>query len=142
MRKKGVLFGVVVAVLLLMLSTAQAATKIKVGVLKLTSSAPIFIAVEKGFFKEQGLDIDQVFFRSAQPVAVAMASGDIVVGATGITAGLYNAIAGGVKMKIVADKGREWEGYQLCGIMVSKKAWDKGLRTLKEIGRASWRERG
>ncbi len=130
---KGVLFGVVVAALLLMLSTAQAATKVKVGVLKLTSSAPIFIAVEKGFFKEQGLDIEQVFFRSAQPVAVAMASGDIVVGATGITAGLYNAIAGGVKMKIVADKGREWEGYQLCGIMVSKKAWNNGLRTLKDL---------
>ncbi|NQU14670.1 MAG: ABC transporter substrate-binding protein [Desulfobacteraceae bacterium] len=133
MRKKDVLFGVVVVALLLMLSTAQAATKVKVGVLKLTSSAPIFIAVEKGFFKEQGLDIEQVFFRSAQPVAVAMASGDIVVGATGITAGLYNAIAGGFKMKIVADKGREWEGYQLCGIMVSKKAWDKGLRTLKDL---------
>jgi NitT/TauT family transport system substrate-binding protein len=133
MRRKVILLGVVAATLLLMLSTAQAETKVKMGVLKLTSSAPIFIAVEKGFFKEQGLDIEQVFFRSAQPVAVAMASGDIVVGATGITAGLYNAIAGGIKMKIVADKGREWKGYQLCGIMVSNKSWDNGLRTLKDL---------
>lgn len=133
MRRKVILFGVMAATLLLMLSTAQAETKVKMGVLKLTSSAPIFIAVEKGFFKEQGLDVEQVFFRSAQPVAVAMASGDIVVGATGITAGLYNAIAGGIKMKIVADKGREWKGYQLCGIMVSNKSWDNGLRTLKDL---------
>jgi len=133
MKKRCILFVVVAATLLLILSTAQAATKIKVGVLRLTSSAPIFIAVEKGFFKEQGLDIKQVFFRSAQPVAVAMASRDIVVGATGITAGLYNAIAGGVKMKIVADKGREWKGYQLCAIMVSNKAWNTGLRTLKDL---------
>ena len=133
MKIQGVKFGVVAALLLLTFSTAHAGKKVRVGVLKLTSSAPVFIAKEKGFFKEQGLDIEQVFFRSAQPVAVAMASGDIVVGATGITAGLYNAIAGGFKMKIVADKGREWEGYQLCGIMVSKKAWDQGLRTLKDL---------
>ncbi|HDZ90566.1 MAG TPA: ABC transporter substrate-binding protein [Deltaproteobacteria bacterium] len=133
MKKCSLFIAVAMALLLLTLSTAHAGEKLRVGVLKLTSSAPIFIAVEKGFFKEQGLDIEQVFFRSAQPVAVAMASGDIVVGATGITAGLYNAIAGGFKMKIVADKGREWEGYQLCGIMVSKKAWDKGLRTIKDL---------
>ena len=44
-----------------------------------------------------------------------------------------NAIAGGIKMKIVADKGREWKGYQLCGIMVSNKSWDNGLRTLKDL---------
>lgn len=133
MGRKSFLFAVAICVLLLGLSTAQAGTKVKVGVLKLTSSAPIFIGVEKGFFKQQGLDVQQVFFRSAQPVAVAMASGDIGVGATGITAGLYNAIAGGVKIKIVADKGREWKGYKLCAIMVSNKAWKAGLRSIKDL---------
>ncbi len=133
MKWKGLTITIIACVFMAFFQEAKAVTKLRVGVLKLTSSAPIFIAVEKGFFKEQGLDVKQVFFRSAQPVAVALASGDIVVGATGITAGLYNAIAGGVEMKIVADKGREWKGYQLCGIMVSNKAWNQGIRTLKDL---------
>jgi NitT/TauT family transport system substrate-binding protein len=66
-------------------------------------------------------------------VAVALASGDIELGATGLTAGLYNAIAGGLEATIVADKGRVWPGYQLVGLMVSNQAWNEGLRTLKDL---------
>src|SRR5687768_14765381 len=35
-------------------------TKIRVGYIGLTCEAPIFTAVEKGFFKEEGLDVELV----------------------------------------------------------------------------------
>src|ERR1700742_3690614 len=35
-------------------------TKIRVGYIGLTCEAPIFPAVEKGFFKEEGLDVELV----------------------------------------------------------------------------------
>src|SRR5260370_18408452 len=35
-------------------------TKIRVGYIGLTCEAPIFTAVEKGFFKEEGLDVEMV----------------------------------------------------------------------------------
>ncbi len=114
-------------------AAAGGPVKLKAGVLRLTSSVPMFIAQEKGFFAEEGLEVEFAFFKSAQPVAVAMASGDIQIGATGITAGLYNAVAGGFKMTLVADKGRVWPGYQLVGLMVSNDAWAKGLKTLKDL---------
>ena len=41
----------------------------RVGVLKLTSSAPIFLGVEKGFFKEFGVEPELVFFQAAAPIA-------------------------------------------------------------------------
>src|SRR4051794_17538225 len=41
---------------------AQTALKAKVGVLRLSSSAPVFIAQDKGYFKEAGLDIELKFF--------------------------------------------------------------------------------
>ena len=44
---------------------------IKVGVLKLTSSAPIFVGVEKGFFKEFGVEPELVYFQAAAPIARA-----------------------------------------------------------------------
>lgn len=118
---------------LLAAGPAGAETKLTAGVLRLTSSAPMFIAQEKGFFKAEGLNVEFAFFKSAQPIAVAMASGNIQIGATGITAGLYNAVLGGVPLTLVADKGRVWPGYQLVGLMVSNKAWDQGLRKLEDL---------
>jgi NitT/TauT family transport system substrate-binding protein len=41
-------------------SNSSGLTKIKVGYIGLTCEAPIFTAVEKGFFKEEGLDVEMV----------------------------------------------------------------------------------
>ena len=41
--------------------------KAKVGVLRLSSSAPVFVAQDKGYFKDAGLDIELKFFDAAQP---------------------------------------------------------------------------
>src|SRR5260370_5328725 len=51
--------------------------KAKVGVLRLSSSAPVFIAQDKGYFRDAGLDVELKFFDAAQPIAVATTSGDI-----------------------------------------------------------------
>src|ERR1044071_7023317 len=40
--------------------SANDASKIRVGYIGLTCEAPIFTAVEKGFFKEEGLDVSLV----------------------------------------------------------------------------------
>lgn len=91
---------------------------VEIGMLKLTSTAPLFIAIEKGFFEEEGIDAKEVWFDAAQPIAVATTSGDVDVGATGITASLYNMVAGGEELLIVADKGREQAGYSSTAILV------------------------
>ena len=123
----------VVGALLLFASAAQAQDKVKVGVLKLTSSAPIFIGVDKGFFKEFGVEPELVFFQAAAPIATALAAGQIEVGATGLTAALYNIVLGGQKLWIVADKGREWPGYPLTAIVVQKELAESGLRSVADL---------
>jgi len=133
----------VVALLVLVLAAAPVlagsaeaqapAGPVKVGVLKLTSSAPIFVGVEKGFFKEFGVEPELVYFQAAAPIATALAAGQLDVGATGLTAALYNIVLGGEKLWIVADKGREWPGYPLVAIVVQKELWDGGLRSIKDL---------
>jgi NitT/TauT family transport system substrate-binding protein len=133
----------VVALLVLVLAAAPVlagsaeaqapAGPVKVGVLKLTSSAPIFVGVEKGFFKEFGVEPELVYFQAAAPIATALAAGPLDVGATGLTAALYNIVLGGEKLWIVADKGREWPGYPLVAIVVQKELWDGGLRSIKDL---------
>jgi NitT/TauT family transport system substrate-binding protein len=114
-------------------AAAQAPAKVKVGVLKLTSSAVVFLGVEKGYFREFGIQPELEFFQAAQPIAVALASGDVQVGATGLTAGLYNIVAGGVRIWIVADKGREWPDHNLTALVVRKDLHDNGVRTMREL---------
>ncbi len=106
---------------------------IRVGLLKLASSAPLFIAHERGYFRDEGLDVEFKWFQSSQPIAVAMAAREVEVGATGLTAGLYNLVAGGVRMVIVADKGREAPGFLLNGFLVRKALYDGGVRSLKDL---------
>jgi NitT/TauT family transport system substrate-binding protein len=112
---------------------SQGLTTVKVGLLKLSSSAPIFIGMEKGFFEAEGIRVEPVWFKSAQPIALATASGDIDIGATGLTAGLYNSVSQGIKIAIVADKGREWPGYRLTALMVDREQWQSGLKELKDL---------
>jgi NitT/TauT family transport system substrate-binding protein len=119
--------------LLLDPASASAPARVKVGVLKLTSSAPIFVGVEKGFFKEFGVEPELVYFQAAAPIATALAAGQLDVGATGLTAALYNIVLGGEQLWIVADKGREWPGYPLVAIVVQKELWDAGLRSVKDL---------
>ena len=110
-----------------------AMTTVKVGALRLSSTAPIFIGMDKGFFEAERIKVEPVWFKAAAPIAVAMASGDIDVGATGLTAALYNSIAQGMKITVVADKGREWPGYKLTAIIVNPEQWKAGVRDLKDL---------
>jgi NitT/TauT family transport system substrate-binding protein len=89
--------------------------------------------MDKGFFEAEGIKVEPIWFKAAQPIAVATATGDIDVGATGLTAGLYNSIAQGMKIAVVADKGREWPGYKLTALLVSTEQWKAGVRDLKDL---------
>src|SRR6202045_3995641 len=106
--------------------------KAKVGVLRLSSSAPVFIAQDKGYFREAGLEIELKFFDAAQPIAVATTSGDIDFGITAFTAGLYN-LAGKGTLKVIGGMSREKAGYPLIGFFASNNAYAAGLKTPKDL---------
>ena len=61
--------------------------KIKVGALRFTSHSGSFIAYERGYFAKAGLDVEFKFFQAAQPMAVAIASGDIDYAVTAVSGG-------------------------------------------------------
>ncbi|WP_243633271.1 ABC transporter substrate-binding protein [Paenibacillus xerothermodurans] len=111
-------------------SAQKEAVALDIGMLKLASSAPLFIGIEKGFFKEQNIDVKAKWFEAAQPIAVATAGNNVDVGATGITASLYNMVAAGQKLLIVADKGREQKGYSSTALMVHK---DSPIASIEEL---------
>jgi NitT/TauT family transport system substrate-binding protein len=117
---------------LLLPFAAQAQTKVSVGALRLTSSGPIFIALDKGYFREQGLDVELKLFTAAAQPPLAVVSGDVDFAITGLTASFYNLAAkGGVK--IIGAQSREEPGFNLVAYMVTNDAYAKGFRSLKDF---------
>ena len=114
------------------IARAEEPMKATIGVLRLSSSAPVFIAEDKGYFRDAGLNIELKFFDAAQPIAVATTSGDVDFGVTAFTAGLYN-LAGKGTLKVIGGMSREKAGYPLIGYFASPKAYDAGLKSPKDL---------
>lgn len=111
---------------------AAAADKVKVAVVSSLGSAPIYIAQAKGYFKDEGLDAELVHFDSAQPVAVAVAAGDIDFGATGLTGAFFTFADNGV-LKLIGAGTWERPGFQGLGLIASNQAWDSGVKTIAAL---------
>ncbi len=54
---------------------AQAAPKIRIGFWPVAAGLPFFVAIEKGYFKEAGLEVEPLKFAGAQQVMEAMLAG-------------------------------------------------------------------
>jgi NitT/TauT family transport system substrate-binding protein len=111
-----------------------AAQAITVGATSSTSDAPIYIADKKGYFRAEGLDVKVVNFRSAADMVAPLGAGQIEAGAGSASAGLYNAVARGIKIKIVADKASSAPGYGATKILIRKDHVESGrYKTLADL---------
>ena len=136
--------AVLVSVLVFLLSwggsVSQAATtgrepiSLKVALLPFLSFAPFFIAIQEGYFAEQGLEIEFIRFKTDGEHLVPLSQGMIDVAGGAVTAGFFNAVARGMNLQIVADKGHVRKGGGYTGMLVQKDLWEKGeLVTLADL---------
>jgi|SRR5579864_2213996 len=125
---------VAAGVLLLALdwSAPAAADHVKIGIVSSLGSAPIFVAFERGFFKDEGLEVELVPFQSAQPVAVAAASGDIDFGSTGLTMAFFTLANQGA-LKLIGAGTWERSGFYGLGFLVSNQAYAAGVKTFEDL---------
>jgi len=113
-------------------TTAMAGEKITIAALTFISSSPLFIAQEKGYYKDEDLDVEFKFFRAAQPVAVSIVSGDADFGVTAFTAGFFN-LAGKGALKVIGAQFREEKGFDGSAILVSNKAFEAGFTSVDQF---------
>lgn len=74
---------------------------IRVGFLPYLSNAPLMIAMDEGYFRDEGLDVQLV----PNPPTLALAHGDIDANPNILTTSVLTAVARGAEIRIVADKG-------------------------------------
>lgn len=118
--------GLVAAAAGLVAGGAMAADAVTIGATRLASQAPTFIAHDRGYFEDEGIDAEIAFFESAQPIAVAIASGDVDYGITAITGGLVN-LAEKDAVRVIGGALVEEPGIDGNMILVSQKAFDEGV---------------
>jgi ABC-type nitrate/sulfonate/bicarbonate transport system substrate-binding protein len=81
---------------------------VKIAVLGSESDAGIYLADEMGFFAAQGLRIQYEQLGTASEMVPLLSTGQIDVSGPAINAATLNALARGVEIKLVADKGSVW----------------------------------
>src|SRR5215468_1432802 len=92
-------------------SGAQAADKVAVGTGGSASDAPFYIAYDRGFFKDEGLDVDLIVLDSGAKVIAPLGTGELDVGSGALSVGFWNALVRGVKFRIFDDSGNTEKGY-------------------------------
>jgi NitT/TauT family transport system substrate-binding protein len=107
--------------------------KVVVGALPFTSHAGSFVALQRGYFAEAGLDVELKFFQAAQPMAVAIASGDVDFGVTAISGGLISLAQKGA-VKVIGGALSEEPGIDGQKILASDKAFRDGLTSPAALG--------
>ena len=105
---------------------------LKVGAIGAVSDTGIFIAQEKGYFRDEGLDVEIVGFKAAPQILPAIATGEVQVSGSAVTPALFNAFARGITMKLVADKGQVAQGFGFAAIVIRSDLADT-IRDFKDL---------
>ena len=87
----------------------------------------IALAMDRGYFREEGLELEITRFPTASEMTAPLAAGQLDIGLGGISAGLFNSMAQGLPLKIVADRVANMPDSQSTVWMVRGELLDKGL---------------
>ena len=131
-RKALALMGGTVAASGLAAPAIAANKKIKVGALRFTSHSGNFVAYERNYFADAGLDVEFEFFQAAQPMAVAIASGDVDYAVTAVSGGLINLADKGA-IKVIGGALSEEAGIDGQKYLISDASYKAGIKTLKDL---------
>jgi NitT/TauT family transport system substrate-binding protein len=108
------------------ITRAHAEDIVKVGHNGVVSDAPFHIAIDQGLFAKQNIKVEFVSFSAGPAMIAPLGTGEIDVGGGAMSAGLFNAVARGINIKAVADKGSTPPGYEYFPIVVRKDLIDSG----------------
>ena len=124
-----------ISLALFVVSASGFAAPVKVGYSTVISTAGYFIALERGYFKEYGLEIEGTPFRgSTAAMNALLAKGQLDVGGGNITAGLWNANGENEQIKLVADKGTVSKGHEYIALLVRADLVKEGrFKSLKDL---------
>jgi NitT/TauT family transport system substrate-binding protein len=107
---------------------APAAGAVRVGYVPVSINYPFYVALEKGYFKEQGLTVELLPTDGGSDAVVQVASGNFEASGSGIAASMLTAVQRGIEFEIAASLPTERPKVS-SPLVVSKKRFDSGELT-------------
>jgi NitT/TauT family transport system substrate-binding protein len=104
------------------------AIEVNIGSLPVMIYAPMFVAYEKGYFAERGLDVKISPINSGTDLTVLTSTNDLQISISGVGPAFWNAIDANLPLKIIAP-GHEEGDPVTTPLMVSQKSIDDGSIT-------------
>jgi NitT/TauT family transport system substrate-binding protein len=102
---------------------------LRVAALPVAAWAPQYIAQERGYFRDVGLNVELVPFTNASEGLPALAQGQLHVGTCANSLACFNALARGTDVQIVADQqsgGKTERSTGNVALVVRRDLWDAG----------------
>ena len=121
-----------VALTFSLLSPAAAQERVTIGTQRLADNGALFLAVARGYFKAEGLDVEMTAYKSDKEVAQAVAAGAVDFGLAAYTTDAFN-YAGQGFFKFVAAQVQERKGFEGNEVVASNAAWGNGLRKMENL---------
>jgi len=108
-------------------------TKIRIGLVPLISSGPVFVALAKGFFDKVNLDVEVKYFADGALAIPALIAGELDVTVSTLNAGLFNAVSKGAPYKLILDRGSEKPGSGSMTIAASNAMVSAGMTAVNKM---------
>lgn len=102
------------------------ADNVKVAYVSIMNFAPLYVAIERGYMKEQKIEVDMQKVASGSEVMAFLAQGTQDVGAVGIQASSFNAFNKGFDLRVVASAALQPQKDGPTVIVVRKDLKDLG----------------
>lgn len=110
---------------------AQEVTTVKVSTIPTAAAAPLFVGIEQGFFKEEGIRVETQFAEGGAAIIPAVQSGEVAFG-FGNTISLFLAREKGLRLPLVAagQVSPDEEAEDETAVMVPG---DSDVRDIKDL---------
>jgi NitT/TauT family transport system substrate-binding protein len=106
--------------------------KIRIGLVRLISSGPIFIAEARKLFEKVNLEAELKYFADGALAMPALVAGELDLTATTLNAGLFNTVAKGAPFKLILDRGSEKPGHGSMTIVASNAMYEQGYKSAND----------
>lgn len=101
-------------------------TPVRMGTQTSVNDIAMWLGQERGYFREEGIDLDLVPFSNASEMVPSMATEQLEAGGIAFNPAAINALARGVPIKIVLDRATFRPGFATQAMVVRKSLYDAG----------------
>jgi NitT/TauT family transport system substrate-binding protein len=111
-------------------SAAAEAQTVKFADLGIDADGPVYIGIEKGYFRDAGIEVALEHFNSAAQSTAPLSTNQVQVAGGATSAALFNAFARGWPVRIVFDRTQDRPGFAPDTLSVRR---DLGIKTLEDL---------